>query len=289
MRSASRNICSTSWETSKMVVPCRRRLVMSPSTWAVSVTPRDAVGSSRTSSCGCQLIARATASSWRCPRERVRTPREGSSSGIPRVRRMPVAVARCRVSESRNQRRSRPSRMFAAMSRLSQSARSCQTTATPRRSTAAGSAGTGRPARSISPAAGAMSPEMQRTSVVLPAPFSPASPTSSPGRRHRLTWSSARSGPNRAASPWMDSSGRGPVGTGGATLAAIAALWRFQCRPARGVTCGLGQYPADGRCGHPGGRAGARPPAVRHRARRRGQHRARGAGRAGRPGALHRG
>ena len=91
MRSASRNICSTSWETSKMVVPCSRRLVMSPSTWAVSVTPRDAVGSSRMSSCGFQLIARATASNWRCPRERVRTPREGSSSGIPRARRMPAA------------------------------------------------------------------------------------------------------------------------------------------------------------------------------------------------------
>src|SRR5690348_2436427 len=128
--------------------------------------------------------------------------------------------------------------MFAAMSRLSQSARSCQTTATPRRSTAAGSAGTGRPAKSISPPAGAMSPEMQRTSVVLPAPFSPASATSSPGRRHRSTWSSARSGPNRAASPWTDSSGHDPGCTGGATPAVMATLWRFswpsgQGRPAR--------------------------------------------------------
>ena len=86
MRSASRNICSTSWETIKIVVPCSRRLVISPSTWAVSVTPRDAVGSSRSSSCGLPAIARATASSWRCPPERVRTPREGSSSGIPRAR-----------------------------------------------------------------------------------------------------------------------------------------------------------------------------------------------------------
>jgi hypothetical protein len=41
--------------------------------------------------------------------------------------------------------------------------------------------------------------------------------------------------------------------------------------------------------GHPGDGTGARPPAVRHRARRRGQHRARREGRASRPGALHRG
>ncbi len=76
---------------------------------------------------------------------------------------------------------------------------------------------------------------MQRTSVVLPAPFSPASATISPGRRHRSTWSSARSGPNRAASPWTDSSGQDPVCTGGATLAVMATLWRFSCPSGQGA------------------------------------------------------
>ena len=82
--------------------------------------------------------------SWRCPPDSDADARVVSSSGIPRARSMPAAAARVepRVGEQ-EPRRSRPSRMFAAMSRLSQSARSCQTTATPRRSDRRRVGGTG--------------------------------------------------------------------------------------------------------------------------------------------------
>ncbi len=86
------------------------------------------------------------------------------------------------------------------MSRLSQSERSCQTTPTPSLAALIGSAGSGRPASMISPAVGAMSPARQRTSVVLPAPFSPARATTSPGRMFRSMPSSARTGPKLTAS-----------------------------------------------------------------------------------------
>ena len=70
MRSASRNIWSMSWQASKIVVPCSRRPMISSSTWADSLTPSAAVGSSRASSRGLRPMARATATSWRWPPDR---------------------------------------------------------------------------------------------------------------------------------------------------------------------------------------------------------------------------
>ena len=82
MRSASRNIWSMSWQASKIVVLCSRRLMISSSTWADSLTPSEAVGSSRASSRGLLPIARATATSCRCPPDSERTLRVVSFSGI---------------------------------------------------------------------------------------------------------------------------------------------------------------------------------------------------------------
>ena len=202
-------------------MPCSRRPTISASTWADSWTPRDAVGSSSASSSGRCRIARATATSWRWPPDRVRMLRVVSGSGICRLSSTCAAAAWNRLCESMRRRGSCPSRMLAATSRLSHSARSCQTTPIPWRPAAAGSAGTFRPARKISPPAGAMSPAMQRTSVVLPAPFSPASAMSSPGRTLRSTLSSARTAPNLTSSPDTVSSGAGASSTASGTRAVI--------------------------------------------------------------------
>src|SRR4249920_4117551 len=72
---------------------------------------------------------------------------------------------------------------------------------------AASSLVTGRPAKEIAPAPGDRSPEMRPNRLVLPAPFGPTIPTTSPGptandrssamttRPNRfVTWSSSRSG-----------------------------------------------------------------------------------------------
>ncbi len=195
IRSASRNIWSMSWQASTIVVPRSRSRAISPSTWADSATPSAAVGSSSNSSRGLRDIALATATSWRWPPDSELTARVVSVSGIWCSASIEAAAAWKRVSDSRWARRSWPSSRLEATSRLSHSARSCQTTATPWRDTASGSWLTGLPSSAISPLVGLMSPAMQRTSVVLPAPFSPARATSSPGRTARSTPSSARSGP----------------------------------------------------------------------------------------------
>ena len=81
------------------------------------------------------------------------------------------------------------------MSRLSHRARSCQSTLTPCLASVPGSDWIGAPPILISPLVGAMSPPMQRTSVVFPAPFSPASATISPSPTARLTPLRASTGP----------------------------------------------------------------------------------------------
>ena len=178
-----------SWQASRIVVPCPRRPRISSSTCAASCTPSEAVGSSSSSSRGLRAIARATATSWRWPPDSERTLRVVSRIGIRRLPSSAAAASWDRTSDSRCRRRSRPSSRFDATSRLSQSARSCQTTDTPCRAAAAGLALTGRPPSEICPAVGAMSPAMQRTSVVLPAPFSPLArqprPARSRGRSRR--------------------------------------------------------------------------------------------------------
>ena len=201
IRSASRNIWLMSWHASRTVVPCAWTRAISSSTSADSCTPSEAVGSSRSSSRGWCTMARATATSWRWPPDRDRTERSGSCSGTPSCPRMAAASLRIWMSDSSWRRRSRPSITLEAISRLSHSARSCQTTETPWRLAPCGSAGTGRPSSAITPEVGAMSPAMQRIRVLLPAPFSPASATSSPARTVRSTPSRAVSGPNRTRSP----------------------------------------------------------------------------------------
>ncbi len=172
----------------------RSREIM-PSTWADICTPSAAVGSSSSSIRGAAAIALATATSWRWPPDSERTLRVVSCSGMPSRSSSRMASVCIRTSDRSCRRRSRPSIRLAAMSRLSHSARSCQTTPTPCRDSTDGSAGMTLPASRMDPVVGSMSPPMHRTSVVLPAPFSPARATISPSPTVRLTPSRARTGP----------------------------------------------------------------------------------------------
>ncbi len=120
-------------------MPFSRSPAISCSTWADSITPSAAVGSSRASSRGLRPMARATATSWRWPPDSVLTRRVVSRNGIPRLSSWDAAVRWNRLSENIMRCDSRPSSTLAAMSRFSHNARSCQTTATPCRAAAAGS------------------------------------------------------------------------------------------------------------------------------------------------------
>src|SRR5580692_1061763 len=104
-------------------------------------------------------------------------------------------------------RRSLPSITFDATSRFSVRARSCQTILTPSLAAAAGTGATGRPPTRMEPETGATSPATARMSVVFPAPFSPASATTSPARTVRLTSLSAVTVLNRTVSEDTVSSG----------------------------------------------------------------------------------
>src|SRR5580704_1371203 len=66
-----------------------------------------------------------------------------------------------------------------------------------------------RPARRISPAPGASSPEMRPNRLVLPAPFGPTIPTVSPGPTARDKSSAMTTRPNRFVT--RSSSSSGPV------------------------------------------------------------------------------
>src|SRR5512135_677959 len=72
---------------------------------------------------------------------------------------------------------------------------------------AASSLVTVRPAKRISPATGARSPEMRPNRLVLPAPFGPTIPTVSPGRTARDRSSAMTTRPNRFITCSSSSSG----------------------------------------------------------------------------------
>ena len=101
----------------------------------------DAVGSSSSSSSGWPAIARAMAISCRWPPDSDLMLRVVSVSGMPSLSSTAEASVWILTSDSRCLRRSRPSSRFEAISRLSHSDRSCQTTPTPCLAAVTGSAG----------------------------------------------------------------------------------------------------------------------------------------------------
>src|ERR1022692_1987354 len=70
---------------------------------------------------------------------------------------------------------------------------------------AASSRVTGCPANLISPDAGASSPAMSANKLVLPAPFGPTMPTTSPGPTLRDSWSATTTRPKLLETPWSSS------------------------------------------------------------------------------------
>ncbi len=228
IRSASRNIMSMSWQASTTDVPCSRAPAISSSTCFDMATPRAAVGSSSSRSRGRHAIARPTATSCRCPPDSDLMSRVVAGRRMPRPSSSRLASVCSFTSETSCRRRSRPSMRFAAMSRFSHRARSCHSTLTPCLASVPGSDWIGAPPILISPPAGAISPPMQRTSVVFPAPFSPARATISPSPTARLTPLSASTGPKLTLRSVTSSSAgacsRWLRGAGGAVMSTFCAL-----------------------------------------------------------------
>ena len=199
-------------------------LVQDEQFWAVRawLGPPPPVASGRATGCRrgrrCLAVGYSVGRGWRRRRYATGWPRTSSGATRPRSR-------------------------LAATSRLSQRARSCQTTATPLRLAATGQVGRDGLAREvISPVAGAMAPDAADQGR-LPAPFSPASATTSPRRTLRLIPSrappgrSSRSARTRSRSaapvaPRAVAAGAvasGPVASGPVTWAG-SALRRRLCR-----------------------------------------------------------
>ena len=174
IRSASRNIWSMSWQASRTVVPCSRTPTISSSTCAdighaerggrlvqqqqpgpvrpSPGRPRPA-GAGRRTGTGCRAWGRSA------------MPRSASSRARPRCasdlgQQVPPPLP----AEHAGSRRCPGCRTAPGPARR---------TLTPWRASSAAGRRHRPPADPISPLVGAMSPAMQRTSVVLPAPFSP--------------------------------------------------------------------------------------------------------------------
>src|SRR6266700_1923078 len=73
MRSATSKTCGMLWLIRTTGRPLLRRRLIRASTWPDSRTPSAAVGSSRMITFEPNLAARATATAWRCPPDRVST------------------------------------------------------------------------------------------------------------------------------------------------------------------------------------------------------------------------
>ncbi len=200
------------------MVPCSRSRVMSRSTSAASCMPSEVVGSSSSSSRGLCAIARATATICRWPPDSAVIGSVVSRTGMPSFANSRAASSCSATSENMCQRRSLPSITFDATSRFSIRPRSCQTILTPSLAAAAGTGATARPPTRIEPEAGARSPATDRISVVFPAPFSPASATTSPARTVRFTSVSAVTVLKRTVSEDTVSSGAATAPFGSARI-----------------------------------------------------------------------
>src|SRR6266496_4128683 len=133
---------------------------------------------------------------------------------------------------SRPRTTSRPRKRFATTSRLSQSARSWNTVATPRSCAACGLGMlTEWPSNWISPSSAGATPAMTLTRVDLPAPLSPTRATTSPSRTSKFTSLSARTAPKRLLIPWSERTGV-PVaaGEGSWAVAVMGVILLHMCR-----------------------------------------------------------
>lgn len=209
IRSVTARTSSISGLTSSTPRCWSRSRCTSSSTRAAWRGPSAAVGSSRMISSGSPISARAMATPcrWAPDSDATGTRRlpmdtDSASSRLRARFSILISLSMPRV------RNSRPRKRFSTVSRLSHSAWSWWMVAMPsfmascgrRRSTA-------RPRHSTTPASGCVTPAMTLTSVDLPAPLLPTSPTASPSLTVRLTSRSACTAPKRLETPCTASSG----------------------------------------------------------------------------------
>src|SRR6185436_727605 len=161
--------------------------------WVTSVASRLDVGSSRISTRACTSIARAIAIICWTASEYVLS---GAATSIDRSRRASSARAWRRISPQRTapkRRGSRPMKTFSATDRLGRRLISWYTVLTPAAAACIGPVkATCSPPRVTMPASMPYTPVSTLIRVDLPAPFSPISACTSPGRSRKSTPSSAR-------------------------------------------------------------------------------------------------
>src|SRR5829696_6407662 len=205
MRSATANTSTRLWLMMITPWPSSRSSLMRSSTCWVWATPSAAVGSSRMTTLGSPIVARATAMDWRCPPDSDAT--SVRTLGMLTDRRSSRPSASCSMPTSSRTPRlrptpralSRPTNRLATTSRLSHSARSWYTVAIPISVAACGVVSdTFSPSKRIVPASAGPVPAMTFTRVDLPAPLSPTR-RRPPRRRPR---SRRRRGPARHRSAW---------------------------------------------------------------------------------------
>ncbi len=199
--SAKRVTSSRWWVTTATATPsswARRDTRVSSA--SASRGARTAVGSSRISTRGLRSSTRRSSSRWRSPTDSDAT-RASSGSSMPRARPSSSARARSGPRRSTNPVASPRARFSRAVSEGTSMKCWC-TIARPRRIASRAVAGaSGPPSTDTTPRSGSRSPAAMRSSVDLPAPFSPTMAWTRPGSRCSEAPSRATASPNLLSMP----------------------------------------------------------------------------------------
>ncbi len=203
MRSQKRAARARSWETSSAPRPAVASSRTSASTCNRCSRSRNAVGSSSSSSCGSWQSARATSASCRSPPESSSTERSASSRIPSRSRAERARSTSARLSNSKAPRCGvRPISTTSATRKGNGTAVCWGTTATVRASSRRRQDAIARPATVTRPRSDVQTRLATRTTLVLPAPLRPTSPSTSPARTSRLTPSRIVRPPRRTPTSW---------------------------------------------------------------------------------------
>ena len=205
-RSHSRSASSRRWVVRKMVTPRSRSAPIRPCTSCAATGSSPEVGSSRNMTDGSLSRVRARAARWRRPLDRLPV-RSWARSLRPTAAR--ASVIRC-SRRGRPYSRAKYSRFSVTVSRRYRPGASGMIEMCWRIS-AARAGPSGMPATTADPAVGAISVPRIRTVVVLPAPFGPRKPNTSPRATLNDTSATAVRGP-KSLVRWLTSIAADPAG-----------------------------------------------------------------------------
>ncbi len=258
MRSLTSKTCSRKCETNSTATPWSHRRRTTPSSRAASSASRLDVGSSSTSTRGSSTIARATATSCLVAGDSADRGPRGSMSSSPSVASAADARALVRPQSMPSRpRTSWPIITFSATVRCGLRCVSWKTVAMPSaRLCATLVGGLSTPSTTTVPARIGSVPVSAPMRVDLPAPFSPMSACTSPGRSARSTPSSTRTPESSTVIPRSSTTGVGTLG--GEAISPPSSARRST--PAR---------PSPRRSSSPPGSPGPRSPRAGRRRRRR--------------------